>query len=84
MKTRKNKHGEKLYPCTVAEMDSNTRMTMWWTQAQLEFADYLARTGGLSIVCGIGYFYHIKPLGEAIKKAYETSGDYWRERLAKS
>lgn len=50
MKQKINKYGEKLYPCKVSELDTNTRMTVWWTMAQLEFADHLARCGGLCLV----------------------------------
>ena len=80
---KKNKYGEQLYPVRVSELDSNTRMTVWWTSAQLEFADTLARTGGLCLVCGYGYFYRLSELSTAIKKAYKDNGNYWRERLLK-
>lgn len=79
---RKNKFGEKLYPCRVAELDSNTRMTVWWTIAQLEFADHLARTGGLCLVCNYGYFYKFDCLKKAMEEAFKNP--YWRERLATS
>lgn len=79
MKT--NKNGEKLYPCKVYEIDSNTKMTVWWTNAEFEFADYLARTNGLCLIPDLGYFYKLKDLEIAIKKAYDYAGDYWRKRL---
>lgn len=81
---KKNKYGEILYPCRVSELDTNTRMTVWWTSAQLEFADTLVRTGGLCLVCGYGYFYKLEELSNAIKKAYKDNGNYWRERLSRS
>lgn len=77
-----NKYGMKLYPCRVVELDSNTRMTVWWTTAQMEFAYYLAGTGGLCFVDGFGYFYRFAELKEAIRKAFENP--YWKELLAKS
>lgn len=83
-KSKTNKYGEKLYPCHVSELDSNTRFTVYWTSAELEFADYLARNGGLCLVDGFGYFYRLKDLSLVIKKAYEYAGDYWRDRLSKS
>lgn len=79
---KKNKHGELLYPCRVAELDSNTRMTVYWTTAQLEFADHLARTGGLCFMDGFGYSYRLEELKNAMKKAFENP--YWKERLATS
>ncbi len=77
-----NKHGEKLYPCRVAELDSNTRFTVFWTNAQFEFADYLARTGGLCFVDNFGYFYRFAELKNAMEKAFKNP--YWLERLSKS
>ena len=82
MKQRINKHGEKLYPVRVSEIDSNTRMTVYWTMAQLEFADHLARTGGLCFVDGYGYMYYFNCLKEAMERAFQNP--YWKERLANS
>jgi hypothetical protein len=74
-----NKYGEKLYPCRVSELNTNTRFTVWWTNAQFEFADHLARTGGLCLVDGFGYFYRFTELKKAMKKAFKNN--YWKERL---
>lgn len=82
MKAKINKYGEKLYPCKVAELDTNTRMTVYWTNAQFEFADHLARTGGLCFVDGFGYFYKFDCLKKAMEKAFENP--YWLERMATS
>lgn len=82
MKERRNKHGEKLYPCRISELDSNTRMTVWWTNAQFELADHLARTGGLCFVDGFGYFYRFCDLKLAMEIAFKN--DYWKLRLASS
>lgn len=80
MKT--NKHGEKLYPVKVAELDTNTRMTVWWTMAQLSLADHLARTGGLMHVEGYGYFYRFADFKKALAEAFENP--YWLKLLSKS
>ena len=81
-KPKINKYGEKLYPCRLAELDTNTRLTAWWTTAQFEFADHLARTGGFCYVDGFGYFYWFDCLKNAMAEAFKNP--YWKERLAKS
>ncbi len=81
-KEKTNKYGEKLYPCRVSELDTNTRMTVWWTTAQFEFADYLARSGGLCLVEGYGYFYYFNDLKNSMGKAFKNP--YWKTRLATS
>ncbi len=81
-KQRINKYGEKLYPVRLAELDTNTKMTAWWTMAQCEFADYLARHNGFCYIDGFGYFYYFDKLKTAMEKAFENP--YWLKKLSTS
>lgn len=82
MAQKLNKHGEKLYPIKVAELDTNTRMTVWWTMEQLSLAHHLATTGGLMHVEDYGYFYRFEEYKQALAKAFENP--YWLKLLTKS
>ena len=89
MEKRRNRNKQEQkqfnYLLYINEMDTNTRMPVYYTQKGAEFWDWLARRGYVALIpySGHGYYYHFAQLKKGLEKAWEEGltkkGGYFYE-----